>query len=129
MWYTGTHCESSDGVRFSRLDRVEDVQLLDARFAPAAQPSVEEIVQQGRAFQRDGAGMLTLRYSARIARWISEREGKPLAEDGTLTVEHPLADLDWAVRHVLQYGPDVEVLEPVTVRDAVVARLRSIGAS
>ena len=87
---------------------------------------MEEIVGQGRAFQSDGAGTLTLRYSARIARWIAEREGKPLAEDGTLTVEHPLADTDWAVRHVLQYGPDVEVLAPTSVREAVVARLRSM---
>ena len=38
-------------------------------------------------------------------------------------IEHPLADTDWAVRHVLQYGPDVEVLEPDAVREAVVARL------
>jgi proteasome accessory factor C len=128
MWYTVAHCESSEGVRFFRLDRVEDVQLLDARFPLAAQSSVEEIVQRGRAFQRDGAGTLKLRYSPRIARWIAEREGKPLAEDGTLTIEHPLADTDWAVRHVLQYGPDVEVLEPAAVREAVVARLRTIGA-
>ena len=128
MWYTVAHCESSDGVRFFRLDRVEDVQLLDARFTPAPQASVEEIVGQGRAFHSDGAGTLTLRYSARIARWIAEREGKPLAEDGTLTVEHPLADTDWAVRHVLQYGPDVTVLGPDEVRQAVVRRLeRMVG--
>jgi proteasome accessory factor C len=128
MWYTVAHCESSDGVRFFRLDRVEDVQLLDARFTPAPHPSVEEIVRQGRAFQRDGAGTLKLRYSARIARWIAEREGKPLAEDGTLTVDHPLADVDWAVRHVLQYGPDVTVLGPDDVRQAVVRRLEHMVA-
>ena len=127
MWYTVAHCESSDGVRFFRLDRVEDLQLLDARFTPAADASVEEIVQGGRAFRSDGAGTLTLRYSARIARWIAEREGRPLAEDGTLTVEHPLADTDWAVRHVLQYGPEVTVLGPDDVRQAVVARLRTLS--
>jgi proteasome accessory factor C len=126
MWYTVAHCESSDGMRFFRLDRVEDVQLLDARFTPAAQPSVEEIVREGRAFRSDGAGTLTLRYSARIARWIAEREGKPLAEDGTLTVEHPLADTEWAVRHVLQYGPEVTVLGPDEVHDAVVRRLQQM---
>ena len=126
MWYTVAHCESSDGVRFFRLDRVEDVQLLDARFTPAPHPSVEEIVREGRAFQRDGAVTLTLRYSARIARWIAEREGKPLAEDGTLTVEHPLADTEWAVRHVLQYGPEVTVLGPDEVHDAVVRRLEQM---
>ena len=35
-------------------------------------------------------------------RWIAEREGKPLDEDGSLTMEHPLADLDWAVWHLPQ---------------------------
>ena len=59
-----------------------------------------------------------MRYSPRIARWIAEREGKSLADDGSLTMEHPLADRDWAVRHVLQYGPDVTVLEPAEVREA-----------
>jgi proteasome accessory factor C len=127
MWYTVAHCESSDGVRFFRLDRVEDVHLLDARFTPATEGSVEEIVRDGRAFRSDSADTLTLRYSPRVARWIAEREGKPVSEDGTLTVEHPLADTDWAVRHVLQYGPEVEVLAPVSVREGVVARLRGMA--
>lgn len=123
MWYTVAHCERSDGVRFFRLDRVEDVQLLDARFAPTVEASVEEIVRQGRAFRAEDAATLTLRYSPRVARWIAEREGKPPAEDGTLTVEHPLADIDWAVRHVLQYGPEVTILGPDEVRQAVLHRL------
>jgi proteasome accessory factor C len=129
MWYTVAHCESSDGVRFFRLDRVEDVQLLDARFTPAAEPSVEEIVRQGRAFRADGAQTLTLRYSPRVARWIAEREGKRPAEDGTLTIEHPLADTDWAVRHVLQYGPEVTIVAPDEVRQAVVRRLRHMAGA
>lgn len=28
-------------------------------------------------------------------------------------IEHPLADAEWGVRHVLQYGSEAEVLEPV----------------
>lgn len=127
MWYTVAHCESSDGVRIFRLDRVEEVQPLEARFAPAAHASVEEIVRQGRAFRSEGAATLTLRYSARISRWIAEREGKPVAADGTLTIEQPLADTDWAVRHVLQYGAEVDVLGPAEVREAVVARLRGLS--
>lgn len=129
MWYTVAHRESSDGVRFFRLDRVEEVEALEARFDPAPRTSVDEIVREGRAFRSDGADKLTVRYSPRIARWIAEREGKTLAEDGSLTMDHPLADTDWAVRHVLQYGPDAEVLEPDAVREAVVARLRRIAGS
>ena len=62
-----------------------------------------------------------------IARWIAEREGKPLAADGSLTVEHPLADPEWAVRHVLQYGPDAEVVEPESVRSELKVRLAALA--
>jgi predicted DNA-binding transcriptional regulator YafY len=57
-----------------------------------------------------------------IARWLAERVGRALAGDGGLTVEHPCADGEWAVRHVLQYGPDAEVLGPGAVRAAVRTR-------
>jgi predicted DNA-binding transcriptional regulator YafY len=71
---------------------------------------------------------MTVRYSARIARWIGEREGRAAdGADGSITVEHPIADPDWAVRHVLQYGPDAEVLAPAAMRARVAARLRGIG--
>jgi predicted DNA-binding transcriptional regulator YafY len=63
-----------------------------------------------------------------VARWIAEREGKSVEADGSLTLEHPLADTDWAVRHVLQYGPDAEVLEPAAVRQAIVRRLSALRA-
>jgi predicted DNA-binding transcriptional regulator YafY len=45
------------------------------------------------------------------------------------TFSHPLADTDWAVRHVLQYGPDATVLEPAEVREAVVQRLGQMAVS
>jgi predicted DNA-binding transcriptional regulator YafY len=90
---------------------------------------VEQLVRDGKAFQSSAATTLRLRYSPRIARWIAEREGKPLADDGSLTLEHPLADRDWAVRHVLQYGPEVTVLEPVDVRQAVVERLEAMAGA
>jgi proteasome accessory factor C len=127
MWYTVAYCESSEGVRFFRLDRVEEVEALGARFDPAPRTSVDQIVREGRAFGADTAGKLTIRYSPKIARWIAEREGKTLAEDGSLTLDHALADTDWAVRHVLQYGPEAQVIEPAAVREAVVARLRRIA--
>jgi proteasome accessory factor C len=126
MWYAVAHDEGSDGVRIFRLDRVQEVQHLDGRYDSPRNFSMDTIVQEGRAFQGEHAETLRLRYSSKIARWIAEREGKTLAEDGSLTVDHPLADSEWAVRHVLQYGPDVEVLEPEGVRNAISRRLEAI---
>jgi predicted DNA-binding transcriptional regulator YafY len=40
-----------------------------------------------------------------------------------VVVRYPLADRDWAVRHVLQYGEDAVVLAPATVQRAVLAVL------
>jgi proteasome accessory factor C len=127
MWYAVAHCESSDGIRIFRLDRVEAVEQLGARFESPRELSVDAIVAEGKAFHAPEAGTLRLRYSPRIARWIAEREGRDLDEDGSLTMEHPLADLEWAVRHVLQYGPDVTVLEPPEVREAVRGKLETMG--
>lgn len=126
MWYAVAHCESSDGVRFFRLDRVDGVELLDARYTRPKAFSVDDVMPDGKAFRTEGAGTLRLRYSPAIARWIAEREGKALADDGSLVLDHPLADIDWAVRHVLQYGPDVTVLEPAEVRDEIVRRLAAV---
>jgi proteasome accessory factor C len=68
MWYVAAHCESSGGVRFFRLDRMEQVQLLEIGFEPVEQAEVETIVREGRAFQSEEAGKLVIRYSPRIAR-------------------------------------------------------------
>lgn len=126
MWYLVAHCDDGDGLRFFRLDRITGVHVTDERFRLPPAFSVEALVQGDRMFQADGATPLIVRYSPRIAQWIAEREAAVVAEDGSLTLTHPLADEDWAVRHVLQYGPDAEVLSPPGVRAAVRERLRAM---
>jgi proteasome accessory factor C len=126
QWYVIAHCERNDGVRVFRLDRIDSAELLESTFRLPDDFSVEEVVRDGRVFQPGLPERLLVRYSPAIARWLAEREGRPLDADGSLTLEHPLADRAWAVRHVLQYGPDAEVLEPAAVRDAVRERLHAM---
>ena len=126
MWYAVAHCDQADEVRIFRLDRIESVEQLEVKFQAPKNDVVESLIKEGKAFQAAEPKTLRVRYSPRIARWIAEREGKPLEEDGSLTMEHPLADIDWAVRHLLQYGPEVDVLEPGEVREALVQRLRQM---
>jgi predicted DNA-binding transcriptional regulator YafY len=109
------------------MDRVEAVTPLADRFEVPATFSVAETLREGKGLQVDSppAGM-KVRYSKRIARWIAEREGVSVDSDGSLTIEHPLADAEWGVRHVLQYGRDALVIEPVAVRDEVIRRLKAL---
>ena len=59
---------------------------------------------------------LAVRYSPAIARWIAEREEVSLLPDGSVVVEHPLLDDEWAVRYVLQYASEAELLKPQRLR-------------
>ena len=87
---------------------------------------LDQLSTAGRAFYSTTDERMTVRYSPRIARWLAEREGKELDADGGLTLEHPLADESWAIRHVLQYGPDAEILSPARLRRQIVAKLASV---
>ncbi len=124
MWYAVAYCESSEGLRVFRMDRVEDAAALADKYEIPSDFSVAETLQRGKGLKAEvpSAGM-KVRYSSRIARWIAEREGVNPDEDGSLTIEHPLADADWGVRHVLQYGADAEVLKPPALRAEIARRL------
>ena len=126
MWYVVT-LGDDDVLRHYRLDRMEHVEMLDDRFETDG-TILERVMQARRAFASDTPRRLTVWYSPRIARWVAEREGGTLAADGSLTLEHPLADDSWAVRHVLQYGPEAKVLAPDDVRHLVVQRLEAMAS-
>ena len=127
-WYCPAWCEAAGALRIFRLDRIEDAALDGATFERPDNFDPRALVRDGRVFQHDGAPTMTVRYSPRIARWIAEREGRVPDADGSLTLEHPLADPEWGIRHVLQYGPDAEVLAPATMRAALAKRLRALTA-
>lgn len=127
--YIVADCEQSNGIRIFRLDRVEGARLLADRFTVPESFSLDEILSDGKALSSSGGPrVLVVRYSPRIARWIAEREGRELAPDGSLTVEHPLVDTTWAIRHVLRYGPDAEVLAPADVREELRVTLEAMAA-
>jgi proteasome accessory factor C len=129
MWYAVAFCERSDALRVLRLDRVEGAEVLAEPYAEPADFSLDTVLRDGKVLSVREPQTLRVRYSPRVARWIAEREGKTPDADGSLTLEHPLADAEWAVRHVLQYGPDAEVLAPAEVRELVAARLAGIAAA
>lgn len=128
MWYLVAHCERGEGLRFFRVDRIHAAEPLAATFAEPADFSLEEQVRDGRLFSGEAASRLRVRFSPAVARWIAEREGRQPEADGSLTVEYPLADPEWAIRHVLQYGPEARVLEPAWLVERVRERLRAMQA-
>lgn len=122
-WYVIGYCNRSEGIRVFRLDRITDAATVDAEYSIPDSFKVAEFTAHGRAFSGSHDRTMTVRYSAKIADWIAEREEGTKNKDGSLVVIHPLADVEWAVRHLLQYGPEAEVLEPAEVRTAMISIL------
>ncbi|MDQ8155122.1 MAG: WYL domain-containing protein [Gemmatimonadota bacterium] len=128
-WYLVAFCEKASSIRIFRLDRMLDVTVLnDAADIPDG-VALEETLHHGRALVTQAEEHLRVRYSAAIARWITEHETSQAQDDGSVIVDHPLLDDEWAVRHVLQYGPDAVVLAPARIRTLVAERLAAIIAS
>jgi len=126
-WYLVALADgAANGLRFFRLDRMDGVAVTEDEFEPPEEFSMDAVLRERKMFAAEGAGTLTVRYSARVARWVAEREGVPVDADGTVTLGHPLADPHWALRHVLQYGPDAEVLEPEAIREAIAEGLNEV---
>jgi len=88
--------------------------------------SLDDVVRDGRVFLGRPEEEVTIWYGPAVARWVAEREGKPLDVDGSVTMTYPLADTRWVVRHVLQYGAEARVLEPESARAAVREALERI---
>jgi proteasome accessory factor C len=119
QWYLVGHCHRNDEVRIFRADRVVAATLLDERFAVPEGFDPSTVVRDGRVFDPSDDVEATVRYSPRVARWIEEQGPVERQPDGSVVVRYRVSDPAWLVRHVLQHGPDAEVLAPAGMRDAV----------
>lgn len=126
-WYLSSWCEDALEMRLFRCDRMANVVVTDRQHERPADYDVGTLMIDGRPFNANAATTnMVIRYAPTIARWIAERDGQPLESDGSAVRTMPLADREWAVRHVLQYGPDAEIVSPVELQEAVVERLRTL---
>jgi proteasome accessory factor C len=123
--YLEAWCRRAEAVRLFRLDRVDDVVLLDEPAAPppdAVPTDVSEGAFRARA-EHHSAGL----ELAPEARWVAEYY--PVEEVVELTggrarVLLRYADPDWLVRLVLGLGGGARLLEPPELAEVVASRAR-----
>lgn len=126
-WFIVAWCERSDGIRVFRLDRVQAVKREESKFTPPSEFSLESVLRDGKVLSGQETVQMRVRYSANIARWISERENVVEDADGSVVMDVPVLSEAWAVRRVLRYGPDAVVEAPESIRELMRERLKLLA--
>ncbi|TFV62545.1 WYL domain-containing protein [Geodermatophilus sp. DF01-2] len=126
--YLEAWCRRAEGLRLFRLDRVDDVEVLDEPAAPP--PGVHLRDVDADLYQPEpGSPVVRLRL-ARTARWVAEYypvEDVREVDDppGGLAVAVRTADMAWARRLVASLGGAAAVDEPAELAAAVAADARA----
>lgn len=127
-WYLEAWCRRAEGVRLFRLDRLDEVAVLDEPAAPPPQATSRN-VDDGVYRPGPDAPAVRLRL-ARAARWVADYypvEDVVPVEDppGGLAVTVRTADLAWAHRLVASLGGNAIVDEPVEIATQVAVEARA----
>jgi proteasome accessory factor C len=127
-WYLEAWCRRAEGVRLFRLDRVDDVVVLDEPAAPPPQAH-ERDVEAGVYQPEPDAPAVRLRL-ARTARWVAEyypvEEATPVDDPpGGLAVVLRTAEPAFARRLVASLGGAALVDEPAELAEQVAVDARA----
>ncbi|WP_020673503.1 helix-turn-helix transcriptional regulator [Amycolatopsis nigrescens] len=118
--YLEAWCRRAEGVRLFRLDRIDDLRVLDEPAVPPAHAEPTDI-SDGVFSARPEQPVAELVLDP-DARWVAEYyPSEELAEldGGRLRVRMRYGDESWMVRLVLSLGGEVQVERPAELAEAV----------
>lgn len=128
-WYLDAWCHESEALRRFALDAVEDAQPLERKARNLSLKRVEEEMDGGYGiFAGNKVSWAHLRFTAEAAPWVSQEAWHPQQETevddtGALLMKLPYVEPTELIMDILRWGPDVEVLRPAPLKQAVAARL------
>jgi predicted DNA-binding transcriptional regulator YafY len=120
-WYVIGYCHLRQGVRTFRIDRVQELALLEETFDPSPAFNLQDYLEKEPQAQPEVQA--TLKFAPDAA-WIAA-QGQTYWEtvdeqpDGSMIVEFSAPTVAWAASTALAYGPAVTVLEPKALRRMV----------
>jgi predicted DNA-binding transcriptional regulator YafY len=128
-WYVIGYCHTRQELRTFRLDRIQELTILQKTFQPPANFHARAYIEETTR----GLPQLQARLKFTPAAVPAARSNRffwsDFAEqpDGSLLVTLPAPDLNWAASTILAYGPVVEVLDPPELRQLVHAWAQSVA--
>ncbi len=132
-WVLVGRCRERDAWRKFFLSRISALKVEKKVFAPLPPETWQDQLEGGFGiFQGGELVPVRLRFSPARAPWIREQHWHPgqvfkELPDSGLILSFPVADFREVKLKILQFGADVEVLEPLELRDEVAQEIEAMG--
>ena len=130
-WHMDGWCQLRKGLRTFSVDRIRTARELEEAADTIPERELDEYLASSYGiFSGKANKTAVLRFSARRARWVADERWHPqqvgqYLTDGRYELRIPYRDDRELVMDVLRHGPEVEVVEPKTLRAAVAERLKT----
>ena len=130
-WYLDAWCHLRQGLRSFSVDAIGHVQVEARAAIDVPEAELDAVLGAGYGiFAGRQVQWASLRFSPERARWVAAETWHPQQKgrfdgDGSYVMDLPYADPRELVMDVLRHVPDVDVLGPPELRDAVAQRLRA----
>jgi predicted DNA-binding transcriptional regulator YafY len=130
-WYCDAWDHGKRALRTFSLDRIKKVSLLEAAAKDIPEARLDaHLASSYGIFAGPPAHEAVLRFTPERARWVADEYWHPaqkgqLLDDGSYELRIPYSDPRELMLDILKYGPEVEVIAPRALREAVAARLEA----
>ena len=133
-WYLDAWCHKADGLRSFSLERISEQSLLDEEAREISDKVLGGHFDSAYGiFSGPADNTAVLKFTSEMSRWIAEERWHPdqkgyWNEEGAWTLELPFSSARELVMDILRYGPEVEVVSPDFLREAVAESARKAAA-
>jgi predicted DNA-binding transcriptional regulator YafY len=122
-WYLDVWDHDREALRSFAVDRIAEAQALEQPAIDVSEGDLNDLLASSYGiFAGKPKAWATLRFSAHAARWVadehwhSQQKGEWLP-DGRYELKVPYSNSKELLMDVLKYGPDAEVVAPMSLRE------------
>ena len=132
-WYLDAWCHLRNDIRSFALDAIRAAEMVAGKVKEVPDAELDEVLASGYGiFSGRRVQWATLRFTPERARYVALEEWHPKQrarweKDGGYVLEVPYSAEGELVMDVLKLGPDVEVVEPASLRRAVAERVKDLA--
>jgi predicted DNA-binding transcriptional regulator YafY len=129
-WYVDAWCHLRKEVRSFAVDAITECEQIDVDAKELDADQLRSSMQSGYGiFGGAVKGWAMLKFTPERARWVKHEEWHPDQKgheesDGSYVLKIPYADERELIGDILRFGHDVEVLEPLKLREKIISNLK-----